>query len=118
MLLAYKLYITSIKGVKDVTRVEIQTKNPLTNFFDESNSGASTIRAYEKVDGFIEKNTELLNKNILANLWSQSVPLWLAVRVDLISVFMMLTVSVICVMYRTDENAILLSLLLFYVMTL
>lgn len=116
--LVYKVFIRSIAGVKDVTRVESVTKSPLLSFLGETINGASTIRAYEKVDGFIARNMELLNKNILAAMWCESVPLWFAIRVDLISVFMMLVVSIICVMYRTEGNAILLSLLLTYVMTL
>lgn len=116
--LVYRVYSRSISAVKDVTRVESVSKSPLLSFLGETISGASTIRSYDKVDSFITRNMELLNNNILAAMWCESVPLWFAIRIDIISVFMMLIVSLICVIYRNSGHAIVLSLLLTYVMTL
>mmetsp|Transcript_84054 Transcript_84054/g.116116 ORF Transcript_84054/g.116116 Transcript_84054/m.116116 type:complete len:388 (+) Transcript_84054:482-1645(+) len=116
--LVYRVFKRSIAGVKDVTRVESVSKSPLLSFLGETISGASTIRSYDKVDGFISRNMELLNNNILASMWCESIPLWFAIRIDIISVFMMLIVSLICVIYRNSGHAVVLSLLLTYVMTL
>lgn len=54
--LIYRIFKRSISGVKDVTRVESVTKSPLLSFLGETISGASTIRSYDKVDGFIKRN--------------------------------------------------------------
>lgn len=116
--MVYRVFKKSIAGVKDVTRVESVSKSPLLSFLGESINGATTIRSYDKVDEFTAHNMKLLNDNILASMWCESVPLWFAIRVDLISVFVMLIVSLICVIYRNSGHAIILSLLLTYVMTL
>ena len=118
MYLVYRVFTRSISGVKEITRVESVTKSPLLSFLGETISGATTIRAYDQVETFIDHNMQLLNKNILAVMWTESLSLWFAIRIDFISIAMMLIVSLICVFYREKGDAIMLSLLLTYVMTL
>jgi len=110
------MFKLSIAATKEVARVESVTKSPLLSFLQESISGASTIRAFECCDEFIAKNNELLNKNILASQWAESVPIWFAVRIDLLSILTLLSVSSICVLYRFRGNSIMLSLLMTYVL--
>ena len=43
-------------------------------------------------------------------------PLWFAIRVDILSIFTLATVSTICVLARFSGNSIMLSLLLTYVL--
>jgi len=80
--------------------------------------GVSTIRAYDKEEQFIESNFKLLNKNTLARMWSEAVPLWYGLRVELLSLIMTLAVCVFCVYERFNANSVLLSLLLSYVLQL
>jgi ABC-type multidrug transport system fused ATPase/permease subunit len=61
------LFKLSIAATKEVSRVESVTKSPLLAFLSESISGASTIRAFDRVEDFIAQNNIFLNKNILAN---------------------------------------------------
>ena len=60
----------------------------------------------------------MLNKNILANQWAESVPLWFATRVDMVSIFTMALVSSFCIVYRKANDPVMLSLLLSYILTL
>jgi hypothetical protein len=51
-------------------------------------------------------------------MWSESVPLWFAIRVDILSLMTMTVISVICVLARFRVDPIMLSLLLTYVLSL
>lgn len=108
------LYKLSIAGTKEVARVESVTKSPLLSFFTESINGASTIRAFQKTEDFIEEIHIILNKNILANMWAEAVPLWFAVRIDALAVVCLFVMATVCVLARFHANAIMLSLLLTY----
>lgn len=51
-------------------------------------------------------------------MWSEAVPLWFAIRVDILCLITMATISVICVTARFRVDPIMLSLLLSYTLTL
>jgi len=51
-------------------------------------------------------------------MWSEAVPLWFAIRVDILSIITMTIISVICVLARFRVDPIMLSLLLTYTLTL
>ena len=114
LLLVTCLFKLSIAGTKEVARVEGVTKSPLLAFFSESISGASTIRAFERSPDFVEECHDLLNKNILANMWAEAVPLWFAVRIDALCIVCLATMSTVCVLARGGGHGIMLSLLLTY----
>lgn len=116
MLLVGILFKLTIAATKEVSRVESVSKSPLLSFLQESISGASTIRAFGRTQDFINVNFKLLNKNILANQWAEAVPLWFSIRVDLLAILTLATISTICVMARFQSDSIMLSLLLTYVL--
>lgn len=78
--------------------------------------GVSTIRAYDKEEQFIKNNFQLLNKNTLARMWSEAVPLWYGLRVELLSLVMTLAVCLFSVYERDETNSVLMSLLISYVL--
>lgn len=51
-------------------------------------------------------------------MWAEAVPLWFAIRVDVMSLITMTVISVICVTARFRVDSIMLSLLLSYTLTL
>lgn len=59
--------LTNVKrAFKETTRLTSTTKSPLISYLSETITGSSTIRAFGKVDQFIEGNKNFLNQNILA----------------------------------------------------
>ena len=114
----YLLYRLSVAGNKEVNRVESLTKSPLLSFINESIAGNSTIRAFKRKEDFIIQNHKYLNDNINANMWAEAVPLWFAIRVDVLSLITMTVISVICVTSRYRVDPIMLSLLLTYTLSL
>ena len=112
------LYKQSISATKETSRIESVTRSPLLSFLSETINGNSTIRAFNKERQFIDDNYKLLNRNILATQWQNAIPLWFAIRIDLISIFTMMAIASFCVLYRNDANAVMLALLLSYSVTL
>lgn len=112
------VFLFSISAAKEVNRVQSVTASPLLSYVGETMHGISTIRAYAKEEQFINNNFELLNKNTLARMWSEAVPLWYGLRVELLSLVMTLGVCIFCVIERYNANTVLLSLLLSYVLQL
>ena len=114
----YILYKLSVAANKEVNRVESLTKSPLLSYMNESIAGNSTIRAFRRKEDFIQQNFKYLNNNINANMWAEAVPLWFAIRVDILSILTMTVISVICVTARYRVDPIMLSLLLTYTLSL
>ena len=112
-----KLYKHSISATKEVARIQSVTKSPLLSFLAETLSGSTTIRAYRKKAQFIEANYKFLNNNIVATQWSEGVPLWFAIRIDLIAIVIMGVIALFCVLFRNEADPVMLALLLTYSLT-
>jgi ATP-binding cassette subfamily C (CFTR/MRP) protein 1 len=118
LICVFVLYKLAIDATKEVSRIESVSKSPLLAFLTESISGSSTIRAFQRRNDFIEHNNNILNRNILACQWSEAVPLWFMVRVDLVALFTMAAISIFCITARFKGDSIMLSLLLTYILNL
>lgn len=118
LICVFVLYKLAIDATKEVSRIESVSKSPLLAFLTESISGSSTIRAFQRRNDFIEHNNNILNRNILACQWSEAVPLWFMVRVDLVALFTMAAISIFCITARFQGDSIMLSLLLTYILNL
>ena len=116
-MLLYHFYKNAISAKKEVQRIESVTKSPLLSFQSEIISGSSTIRAYQKKDDFIERSNEFLNDNIVANQWSEGVPFWFAIRIDIVAIVMMSLISVLCVLSRNSTDPVMLAMTLTYALT-
>lgn len=63
-LISYFLVKRTVKPIKETVRVQSTTKSPVLSHLGETISGASTIRAFNKVDEFIKRSHELLNDQV------------------------------------------------------
>ena len=70
------LYFIYIKGLKEVTRIEAITFSPILTHLNESNSGASTIRVYNKIEEFEQKQYFLQDRNGACQLMIKATNLW------------------------------------------
>ena len=114
LIVAIWLYKQSIAATKEMARVESVTRSPLLSYLSEVINGNSTIRAFNKQQQFIKHFYMLLNKNIVATQWQNAVPLWFAIRVDILSICTMVAIASFCVLFRHTASPIMLALLLSY----
>jgi len=116
VLFIFSYFLTSkvLRSIRETSRLNATTKSPMISLLSESISGASTIRAFKKQEDFISRNNMLLNENIMAALMMSGVNLWYCVRIDMLSIFSMLCITLVCVLTRDFVDPVLLSLLLNY----
>ena len=108
------LYKHSIAASKETARIESVTRSPLLSYLSEVINGNSTIRAFGKQNHFIEQNYAMLNKNIVATQWQNAVPLWFAIRIDLLTIATQMAIASFCVLYRKSSSPVMLAMLLSY----
>lgn len=85
---------------------------------NETLSGSATIRAFGKQQSFVNKNYLLLNNNILANQMWVGCWCWFGVRVDYISILIMGASTIVCMVYRFEEDPVLVAMTLSYILQL
>lgn len=119
-LISWGIIIRVKRAIKETTRLTSTTKSPLISYIEETISGSSTIRAFQKVEDFIEGNKVYLNQNILAQLFQSGVNAWFGIRTDLLALFIMAVLTIVVVIARKDDgsNAIILSMLMVSIMTI
>ena len=61
---------------------------------------------------------DLMNANIIATQFSEGVPLWFAVRLDLLALITMALIALFCVLTRHEQDTVFLAILLTYALTL
>jgi ATP-binding cassette subfamily C (CFTR/MRP) protein 1 len=69
---------------RELKRLDSITRSPIYSHFQETIAGVSSIRAYSKVDRFIDNNERKLDLNQKAYYASVSSNRWLAVRLEFI----------------------------------
>lgn len=115
---SYILFSYTVTAYREGTRIESVTKSPLLNLLSESLNGSSTIRAFGKQNDFISHNNEFLNKNILAKQILMGCWCWYGIRMDIVSIILMASATVICVEFREKENQVLLAMVFSYILQL
>mmetsp|Transcript_17853 Transcript_17853/g.30299 ORF Transcript_17853/g.30299 Transcript_17853/m.30299 type:complete len:632 (+) Transcript_17853:2840-4735(+) len=115
--ISYLIVRSSAKAIKETVRVYTTTKSPVLSYLGETVSGSSTIRAFERTDNFKAGFYRLLNNNILAMQMQSGVSGWFSIRVDLLAIFLMLSISFICVMLR-DFDPVIMSMLISYLISI
>ena len=116
--LSFWIFAFTIPAYRECTRIESVSKSPMINLINESGSGCSTIRAFNKQDEFLQKNYELLNKNVLALQVAWGTWCWFGVRMDVVAILMMASATVICMIFRATEDRVLLAMVLSYILQL
>ncbi|POM74277.1 Multidrug resistance protein ABC Superfamily [Phytophthora palmivora] len=81
------------KSSREIKRLEGITRSPVYNLFSETLSGLDTIRAFRMENNFTKQNRRVVdvNANLYLTYWSAS--RWLATRLDILSVAVILIVS-------------------------
>eukprot|EP00345_Euplotes_harpa_P014311 CAMPEP_0168352156 /NCGR_PEP_ID=MMETSP0213-20121227/22369_1 /TAXON_ID=151035 /ORGANISM="Euplotes harpa, Strain FSP1.4" /LENGTH=926 /DNA_ID=CAMNT_0008363285 /DNA_START=845 /DNA_END=3626 /DNA_ORIENTATION=+ len=107
-----------IRSYREMTRIESVTNSPILSNFGETLSGTTTIRCYNKQMEFIDKNHELVDNNLSAYFWSQSLNIWFSIRVQYISSFMMCVSMALCIVYKASADSTTIGVLMIYLLSL
>ncbi|EFJ52174.1 ABC transporter [Volvox carteri f. nagariensis] len=86
-----QLYIASSRELK---RLDSLAFSPIFQHFGETLTGLTTIRAFRKMDQFMDKNRANLNHSNRAYWPIQVVNRWLSVRLELMGAFVVFTAAV------------------------
>ena len=107
-----------IRSFREMTRIETVTNSPILSNFGETLSGATTIRCFKKQKDFLSKNHTLVDNNLNAFFWIQSLNIWFSIRLQYISSFMMIVSIAFCIAYRESSDTTTVGVLLTYLLTL
>jgi ATP-binding cassette, subfamily C (CFTR/MRP), member 1 len=117
----YYIYNHFRKTSRELKRFDGVTRSPVYSSFGEMLNGISTIRAYGRQSFFFEKFCDIADENFRYFFTFYSAGRWLALRLDLVSVLVILFVSLIAVLmvdYGGSVNANMLGLALVYALQL
>jgi len=99
---------------RELKRIENTTRSPIFSLFGETLSGLSVIRAYGVEDEFRARNADVVetNSKVMAILWwSQR---WLALRLDWVSILVVVAVCLLVVGLRSSLSTTVASLAIVY----
>lgn len=112
------LFHKTLPAYKEAYRVNMVQFSPIISFFQETISGNTVIRAFSKEETSCDRVIAMLDANCLSNAIICAVWGWYAIRVDLLSVFVLAAGSFAAIWLRGSVDPVLLSLMLQYLLTL
>ncbi|XP_053552301.1 multidrug resistance-associated protein 1-like, partial [Bombina bombina] len=92
-----RFYVATSRQLK---RLESVSKSPLYTHFNETLQGVNVVRAFREQERFIRESNLRLNTNQRFYYSSFVANRWLSIRCDLLSNFIVFTVSVVGVLFR------------------
>lgn len=107
-----------IRSFREMIRIENVTNSPILSNFAETISGATTIRCFKRQQDFILKNYKLIDDNLNAFFWLQSLNIWFSLRLQYISSFMMIVSLAFCIIFKYSADVSTVGTLLIYLMVL
>ena len=117
----YKVSIFYAPAGRDILRIESINRTPLISFYSESIQGIDTIKSlsYHNVDRiyFTEFSDKIL-QNLSVLLFKFGARSLFELSLDLLSVFFVFFVFIYCIIFHEKFNAVVISLLLKYSMSL
>ena len=90
-----------LRTSRELKRLDSTTRSPIYAHFQESLSGISTIRAYRQQGRFASENEWRVDANLRAYYPSTTANRWLAVRLEFIGSFIILTSAVLAIIAVT-----------------
>jgi ABC-type multidrug transport system fused ATPase/permease subunit len=106
------------KTSREVKRLDGVSRTPIFNLFSETLNGLSTIRAFQMQPKFIELNKKSIDDNATFYLTYWAAGRWLAIRLDWMSVAIILVVSLYLVIAKGSISPILAGLSIVYSLSL
>ncbi|XP_041011923.1 ABC transporter C family member 10-like isoform X2 [Juglans microcarpa x Juglans regia] len=85
-------------SAKQLKRINGTTKSLIASHLAESMAGAMTVRAFEKEEGFLAKNLDLIDTNASPYFHSFSVDEWLIQRTEMVSAAVLASASLCMVL--------------------
>ena len=116
--LSYRLMTKYNLSVKEASRIESISSSPIITHLSETISGASTIRAYDKVHDFEVKQYSMQDKNAAAILVRRGVTGWFSIKITFILTVFILFVCIYCIIIKDSSNSVLIGLMMIYLMDL
>ncbi|XP_063222702.1 multidrug resistance-associated protein 1-like [Bacillus rossius redtenbacheri] len=101
-------------AIRQVRRIESASKAPIFSHFEESITGATTIRAYKVQSTFINTSDRRVDTNQRATYPTIICSGWLTLRVEVVGAFVVFFASLFAVLNRGSTNAGLVGLSVSY----
>ncbi|GAB0092997.1 hypothetical protein DMENIID0001_080490 [Sergentomyia squamirostris] len=99
---------------RQLERIGSVTRSPIYSHFSETLTGQSTIRAYNKQDGFTKENENKVDHNQMCSYPSLIANQWLSVRLEIVGSFVLLFAALFAVLGREDIDPALVGLSVTY----
>ena len=95
--LVQKIYVAVARQVK---RMESVTRSPIYSHFGETLTGATTIRASDRTQDFVEENETRIDRNQLCYYPSYVANRWLSVRLECLGNIIIMAAALLAVFSR------------------
>ena len=112
---SFLLMKKTLKAIKECGRLRATSSSPLISYLTETVNGVSTIRAFNLIEQFEERNNKLLNQNILATQMQVGVNNYFRMRVNFMVFSFMAIVTTTCIFMREKKDPVILAMVITYV---
>ncbi|CAI2364263.1 unnamed protein product [Moneuplotes crassus] len=101
-----------------VNKIKSSVNSPAHTHFSESIEGITTIRAFNKIHEFEDKRFMMCDQIYGILLVKRGLNGWLSTRINLISITFVFFLYMYCILYRDNQDPIIIGLLMGYIMEL
>eukprot|EP00026_Physarum_polycephalum_P000551 Phypoly_transcript_00552.p1 GENE.Phypoly_transcript_00552~~Phypoly_transcript_00552.p1 ORF type:complete len:1441 (-),score=206.09 Phypoly_transcript_00552:79-4401(-) len=116
--LFYFLYWYYMTTSREVMRLDSVSKSPIYALFSETLSGMSTIRAFQRVQDFIDTNNYKIDRNLRALYVLVGILRWFSLRFEFLCNAVVTLAALFCVLEKQSLNPALAGLSITYAMQL
>ncbi|KAI1317459.1 hypothetical protein EDD11_008396 [Mortierella claussenii] len=97
---------------RELTRLDLAARSPMYSHFGETLTGLVTIRAFRDADRFAVQATTLLDRSQQTAYLSNATTRWLQIILDLMSILVLSTVSLLAIVQRNSSTSDLFAIVL------